>query len=94
MVIFRALSGLVTLPYAQRMATKSEVTKSETDDGDAAQPPLFSRSTVAPAAGVGLVVAILATQEHAPLPVAAIVAVAVTLVVIGMIALKRAFRGD
>lgn len=58
------------------------------------RPRIFSRSTVPPALGIGLITAILAVQEHAPFPVGVIVGVAVAGVVIGMIALKRAFYGD
>jgi hypothetical protein len=68
-------------------------TKSEADPGEE-RPRVLSRSTVVPAAGIGVIAAIIAAQEHAPWSVGGIVAVTVTLVVIGMIALKRAFHGD
>lgn len=58
------------------------------------RPRILTRSTVLPAAGIGLVTLILAAQEHAPFPIAVVVGVAVMFVVIGMIALKRAFYGD
>jgi hypothetical protein len=74
--------------YARRMATKSEADPVE------ARPRVLSRSTVAPAAGIGVIAAIIAAQEHAPWSVSVIVAVTVPLVVVGMIALKRAFHGD
>lgn len=80
------LSVFTTLPYARRMATKPTA--------DVKRPRIFSRSTVLPATGIGLITLILAAQEHASFPIAVVVGVAVTLVVIGMIALKRAFYGD
>ncbi len=58
------------------------------------RPRVFSRSTVLPSAGIGLITAVLAAQESAPLPIAVVVGIAVALVVIGMIALKRGFYGD
>lgn len=58
------------------------------------RPPVFTRSTVLPAAGIGLVTLILAAQEGASIPIAIVVGVAVAAVVVGMIALKRAFYGD
>jgi hypothetical protein len=61
---------------------------------DAQRPRILSRSTVLPAAGIGLITAVLAAQEHAPLAVAAVVGVAIALVVIGMIAFKRIYRRD
>lgn len=83
------------LPYALRMATKP------TPAADEAKQPrprprqrVFSRSTVLPAAGIGLITLVLAAQEHAPFLVAVVVGVVVALVVIGMIALKRGFYGD
>ena len=69
-------------------------TKPTADADDAKRPRIVSRSTVLPAAGIGLITVILAAQEHAPFPIAVVVGVVVTLVVIGMIALKRAFYGD
>jgi len=75
------------LPYAQPMATKSAAE-------DPKRPRLLTRSTVLPAFGIGLITAFLADQEHAPFPVGVIVGFVVTGVVIGMIALKRAFYGD
>lgn len=57
------------------------------------RPRVFSRSTVLPAAGIGLITLILAMQEDASFPIAVVVGVAVTLVVIGMIAARRAFYG-
>jgi mannose/fructose/N-acetylgalactosamine-specific phosphotransferase system component IIC len=64
------------------------------DADDEKRPPIFSRSNVLPAAGIGLITAFIADQEHAPFPVGFVVAVVVTLVVIGMLALKRGFHGD
>jgi hypothetical protein len=61
---------------------------------DAERPRVLTRSLVLPACGIGLVTAILAVQEHAPLLVGIVVGVAVALVVVGMIAVKRAFYGD
>ncbi len=75
------------LPYAQRMATKSAAAETK-------RPRLLTRSIVLPALGIGLITAILAVQEHAPFLVGIVVGVAVAGVVIGMIALKRAFYGD
>jgi hypothetical protein len=63
-------------------------------DTPAERPRVFARSTVVPALGIGLITALLAAQEHAPFPVVLIVACVVALVVVGMIALKRAFYGD
>lgn len=60
----------------------------------AKRPRILTRSTVLPASGVGLITAILAVQEHAPLPVGVVVGAVLTGVVLGMIALKRAFYGD
>ncbi len=74
------------LPYAQRMATKSAAAETKR--------PRLTRSIVLPALGIGLITAILAVQEHAPFLVGIVVGVAVAGVVIGMIALKRAFYGD
>jgi urea transporter len=71
------------------MATKPD----PADDTDA-NPGVFSRSNVLSAFGIGLITAFLADQEHAPFPVGVIVAVVVALTVLGMIALKRAFRRD
>lgn len=75
------------LPYARRMATKPS-------SNDVKRPRVLSRSTVLPAAGIGLITVILAAQEHASFPVAVVVGVVVTFMVVGMIALKRAFYGD
>jgi hypothetical protein len=76
------------------MATKPPATKSSANDVKRPRPRILTRSTVLPAAGVGLITLILATQENASFPIAVVVGVAVTFVVIGMIALKRAFYGD
>jgi fatty acid desaturase len=58
------------------------------------RPRILSRSTVLPAAGIGVVAAIVAVQDGAPWPVAVVVAVTVALVVIGMLAIKRGLYGD
>lgn len=58
------------------------------------RPPVLTRSTVLPAAGIGLITLVLAAQEGAAIVIAIVVGVAVALMVIGMIALKRAFYGD
>lgn len=58
------------------------------------RPRILTRSLVLPASGVGLITAILAIQEHAPAAAAVVIGFAVAAVVIGMIALKRAFYGD
>ena len=92
MVFFQALQLFLSrgrLPYARRMATKPTA-----DSVKRPRPRILSRSTVLPAAGIGLITLILAVQEKAPFLIAVVVGVAVTLVVIGMIALKRAFYGD
>jgi hypothetical protein len=69
-------------------------TKPTTADAKPSRPAVFSRSIVVPAVGIGVVTLILAMQENASFPIALVVGVAVALVVIGMIALKRAFYGD
>lgn len=69
------------------MATKSAAAETK-------RPRLLTRSIVLPALGIGLITAILAVQEHAPFLVGIVVGAAVAGVVIGMIALKRAFYGD
>jgi len=95
-----ATKRTATKPTAVKSSmTKSAVGKpaaadSAADDVERSRPALFSRSVALPAAGVGLVTLILAVQEDASFPIAIVVGVAVTLVVIGMIALKRAFYGD
>jgi hypothetical protein len=61
---------------------------------DTKRPRILTRSIVLPALGIGLITAILAVQEHAPFLIGVIVGLAVAGVVIGMIALKRAFYGD
>ena len=76
------------------MATKSPATKSSADDVKRPRPRILTRPVVLPAAGIGVITLILALQEHASFPIAVVVGIAVTLVVIGMIALKRAFYGD
>ncbi|HEV2347108.1 MAG TPA: hypothetical protein VGS97_23620 [Actinocrinis sp.] len=83
------LSVFRPLPYARRMATKPTA-----NDVKRPRPRVLSRSTVLPATGIGVITVILAAQEHAPFPIAVVVGVVVTLAVIGMIALKRAFYGD
>lgn len=57
------------------------------------RPRVLSRSTVLPAAGIGLITLVLAMQDGASFPIAVVVGAAVTLVVIGMIAARRAFYG-
>ena len=69
------------------MATKPAAAKTS-------RPRILTRSTVLPALGIGLVTAILAAQERAPIGVGVVVGLTVAGVVIGMIALKRAFYGD
>ena len=76
-----------TLPYALRMATKPAAAAPK-------RPRILTRSTVLPAFGIGLVTALLAVQEHAPFLIGIVVGLAVAGVVIGMIALKKAFYGD
>ena len=49
------------------------------------------RKNVGPAAGVGLIAAVIAAQEGAGALGAVAVAVAITLVIVGMLALKRRF---
>jgi len=78
----------------KRTATKPPAAKSTPDEVTRSRPGLFSRSIAPPAAGIGLVTLILAMQEGASFPIAVVVGVAVAFVVIGMIALKRAFYGD
>ena len=85
------LSANPALPYALRMATKPEA-PGPGPEGE--RPRILSSSTVLPAAGIGVIAALLAAQEHAPWSVGIVVAVVVTLAVIGMIAFKRAFYGD
>jgi hypothetical protein len=51
----------------------------------------YLRTTLGPAAGVGVVAAIIAAQEGANVIGAATVAVVITGVITGMIALKRRF---
>jgi len=53
--------------------------------------PDYLRTTLGPAAGVGVVAAIIAAQEGAGALGAVAVAVAITLVIVGMLALKRRF---
>jgi hypothetical protein len=53
--------------------------------------PQYLRATLGPAAGVGVVAAIIAAQEGANVLGAATVAVVITGVITGMIALKRRF---
>lgn len=53
--------------------------------------PQYLRTTLGPAAGVGVVSAIIAAQEGANALAAATVAVVITGVITGMIALKRRF---
>jgi hypothetical protein len=71
------------------MATKRDAS----DDPDE-NPRVFSRPNVLSAFGIGLITAFLADQEHAPFPAGMVVAVIVSLAVLGMIALKRAFHRD
>ena len=85
--MFAPFRAWPALPYALRMATKPAA-------ADSKRPRVLTRSTVLPALGIGLVTALLAVQEHAPLPVGVVVGLAVAGVVIGMIAIKRAFYGD
>ncbi len=87
----RSLLSEAELSYARRMVTKPTPAA---DDGKQSQPRILSRSTVLPAAGIGLITAVLAAQEHASAPIAIVVGLAVALVVIGMIAVKRAFYSD
>ena len=75
------------LPYAQRMATKPVAAATK-------RPRLMTRSNVLPALGIGLITAILAVQEHASFVIGIVVGLAVAGVIIGMIAVKRAFYGD
>jgi hypothetical protein len=81
------VSSLVA--YAHRMATKPSAS-----DVKRPRPRVLTRSTVLPAAGIGVITLILAMQEKASFPIALVVGVAVALVVVGMIALKRGFYGD
>lgn len=84
----------------KRMATKPTAvksggtTKSTAKDVKRPRPPILTRAVVLPAVGIGLITLLLAMQEDASFPIALVVGVAVALVVIGMIALKRAFYGD
>jgi uncharacterized membrane protein len=79
-----------------RIETKarSENSRTPADAAASPRPRVLSRSTVLPAAGIGLVTALLAAQEHAPAVGAVVAGVAVAFVVIGMIALKRVYRGE
>lgn len=86
-------SPTVSFPTAKAGAAASPTDETERSRSRSRQ-NLFSRSVALPAAGIGLVTLILAMQENASFPVAGVVGVAVTFVVIGMIALKRAFYGD
>jgi len=79
---------------ASSAAGRPAAADSAAGDAERSRPALFSRSIALPAAGIGLVTLILAMQEGASFPIGIVVGVAVTLVVIGMIALKRAFYGD
>lgn len=54
-------------------------------------PRTTPRKNVGPAAGVGLIAAVIAAQEGAGALGAVAVAVAITLVIVGMLALKRRF---
>lgn len=95
-----ATKRMVTKPTAAKSAAgkstaaKPNAPKTTADDAKRSRPGLLSRSIVVPAVGIGAVTLILAMQENASFPIALVVGVAVALVVIGMIALKRAFYGD
>jgi hypothetical protein len=81
------VSSLVA--YAHRMATKPPA-----GDVKRTRARVLTRSTLLPAAGIGVITLILALQEKASFAIAVVVGVAVALVVVGMIALKRGFYGD
>ena len=53
--------------------------------------PDYLRTTLGPAAGIGVVAAIIAAQEGAGVVGTLAVAIAITLVIVGMLALKRRF---
>ena len=84
----------------KRIATKptavksTGTTKSTANDVKRPRPRILSRPVVVPAAGIGLITLLLAMQEGASFPIGIVVGVAVAFVVVGMIALKRAFYGD
>lgn len=82
------------MAYALRMAIKPVAAKRDASDDPDENPRVFSRSNILSAFGIGLITAFLADQEHAPFPAGVIVAFIVAGVVLGMIALKRAFHRD
>ena len=75
-------------------AVRSTGAKSTATAKPDTRPRILSRSIVLPAAGIGVITVVLAAQDGASFPIALVVGIAVTAVVIGMIALKRAFYGD
>ncbi len=86
---------MATKPVTTRPATtKPAAPERDASDKTDENPRVFSRSNVLSAFGIGLIVAILADQEHASFPVGTIVAFIVAGAVLGMIALKRAFHRD
>ena len=90
-----ATKRMATKPTAVKSTAKSTgTTKSTADDVKRPRPRILSRPIVLPAAGIGVITLILAMQEGASFPIALVVGVAVAFVVVGMIALKRAFYGD
>jgi hypothetical protein len=92
-----ATKRMATKPTAVKSTVKSTgTTKPTANDVQRSRPRprILSRAVMLPAAGIGLITLILAMQEGAPFPIALVVGVAVAFVVVGMIALKRAFYGD
>lgn len=77
MVISGVCSRQSDCPTLERMASRPR--------------PDYLRTTLGPAAGVGVVAAIFAAQEGAGALGSAVVAVAITAVILGMLALKRRF---
>ena len=89
-----ATKRMATKPTAVKptAAKSTATTKPTAADAKRSRPGVFSRPIVLPAVGIGAVTLILAMQENASFPIALVVGVAVALVVIGMIALKRALQ--
>jgi len=80
---------------ATKPNTRGDAAAAARTDTDAPRRPrLLTRTTLLPAAGIGLVTALLAAQQHAPAGAAVVVGVTVALVVVGMIALRRGYRGE
>ncbi|HEY3871543.1 MAG TPA: hypothetical protein VGM10_24490 [Actinocrinis sp.] len=83
----RAVAGGEQAAARQKTAGSSAKPKKE-------RPSLALWTSVAPSAGVGVIVLIIAMQEGAPFWVAALVGVLIAAAIIGMLALKRGLYGN